>query len=464
MLVLVQMIIFKITNKTGLITSKGPEKATNKLGLWTSTSLVMGNMVGAGVFLLPAALATFGGISLIGWLFSSAGALLLAIVFSRLSKLLPHADGGPYAYTRSGFGDFPAFIVAWGYWISVWCTNATITVSLVGALSTFFPALATNSLLAVLTGLTAIWFLTWVNTRGIKASGRMQLITTILKMIPLVLVALTGLFFIRWKNFAPFNISGQSDISAITSTATLTFFAFLGMECATIPAGNVENPEVTIPRATLLGTVITTLVYILGTISVMGIIPARELQHSITPFADVAVMIWGNNARYWIGAGVAMAAFGGLNGWILIKGQIAYAIAKDKLFPAVFERRNKKGVPAAGIIIGSILVSVFMMMNYTRGLVEQFKFMLLLTTLTVLVPYLFSAAAYALLVLKKKEGSKSRRALALVIASLAFIFSLWAVIGAGQTVVFWGSLLLVAGIPFYIWVTWKRKLKNKSST
>ncbi|MHA4812645.1 amino acid permease, partial [Flavitalea flava] len=280
-----------ITNKTRHITNNGPEKAENKLGLWTSTSLVIGNMVGSGVFLLPGALASFGGISLLGWLFSSAGALLLAIVFSRLSKLLPHADGGPYAYTRSGFGDFSAFIVAWGYWISVWCTNATISVSLVGALSTFFPVLADNSLLAILTSLSAIWFLTWVNTRGIKASGRMQLITTILKMIPLILVAVAGLFFLHWKNFSPFNISGQSDLSAITSTATLTFFAFLGMECATIPAGNVENPEVTIPRATILGTVITTLVYILGTISVMGIIPSKDLQHSITPFADVAVLI-----------------------------------------------------------------------------------------------------------------------------------------------------------------------------
>ncbi|MHA4806448.1 amino acid permease, partial [Flavitalea flava] len=195
--------------------------------------------------------------------------------------------------------------------------------------------------------------------------------------------------------------------------------------------------------------------------SVMGIIPSKDLQHSITPFADVAVLIWGDNARYWIGAGVAMAAFGGLNGWILIQGQISYAIAKDKLFPAIFERKNKKGVPAAGIIIGSVLVSVFMMMNYTRGLVEQFKFMLLLTTLTVLVPYLFSAAAYALLVLKKKETGKRQRVGALVIASLAFIFSLWAVIGAGQTVVFWGTLLLIAGIPFYVWVVWKRKVSEK---
>ncbi len=429
----------------------------NKLGLWTSTSLVVGNMIGAGVFLMPAALAAYGSISLFGWVFSAIGAFLLARVFSNLSKLMPKADGGPYAYSRSGLGDFAGFLVAWGYWISIWCTNAAIAVSFVSALSTFFPPLATNAILAIFTGLGVIWLLTWINTLGIVTSGKLQLITTILKIIPLLVVALGGLFFFKAENFIPFNMSGTSDFSAITATATYTFFAFLGIECATIPSGSVINPEKTIPRATMLSILIVSVIYIISSFSIMGMIPGKNLQHSVTPFADAAVIIWGSSARYWISAGVAIAAFGALNGWILIQGQMPYAIAKDKLFPSVFCKENKKGVPARGIVISSILVSILMSMNYTKGLVEQFKFLILLTTLTVLIPYLFSTAAYIIIKLENRYLKPGTRWFStIVLASLAFLFSLWAIAGSGPEIVYWGLLLLLAGVPFYVMIIWKK--------
>ncbi|MES1221384.1 MAG: amino acid permease, partial [Bacteroidota bacterium] len=225
----------------------------NKLGLWTTTSLVVGNMIGAGIYLMPSTLAAYGGISLLGWLFSATGAFLIAAVFSRLSKLLPGVNGGPYAYTRKGFGDFMGFLVAWGYWISTWTSIAALAVSFVSALSTFFPVLNGNPVAAIVVGLSVVWLLTWVNTLGIVTSGIVQLITTILKLLPLLIIAIGGLFFINFKNFAPFNISGHSSFSAITATAALTLFSFLGIECATIPAGNVDNPTKTVPRATMLG-------------------------------------------------------------------------------------------------------------------------------------------------------------------------------------------------------------------
>ncbi len=428
-----------------------------KLGLWTSTSLVVGNMIGAGVFMMPAALAAYGGISLLGWVFSTIGAILLARVFSNLSKLMPQANGGPYAYSRRGLGDFAGFLVAWGYLVSIWCTNAAIAVSLVSALSTFFPALATNSLLAVITGLCSIWLLTWVNTRGIVTSGKLQLVTTILKILPLIAVAAGGLFFIHWNNFLPFNAGGKSDFAAISATTTYTFFAFLGLECATIPSGSVTNPEKTIPRATMLGIGLTAVIYLAGTISIMGMIPGRDLQHSVTPFTDAAVLIWGNSARYWVSAGIAIAAFGALNGWILIQGQMPYAIAKDKLFPPVFARENKKGVPARGMVVSSIFVSLLMYMNYTRGLVEQFKFLILLTTLSVLVPYLFSTASYIIIKMQNKHVNTGGKSIpAIMLASLAFLFAIWLIIGSGQEIVYWGFVLLMAGIPFYVWIIWKK--------
>jgi basic amino acid/polyamine antiporter, APA family len=425
-------------------------QTVKKLGLWTSTSLVLGNMIGAGVFMMPSTLASFGGISILGWVASSVGAFLLAKIFAHLSKMMPGSDGGPYAYSKTVLGDFAGFLVAWGYLISVWCTNAAITVSFISALSTFIPALATNSLLAVFTGLATIWILTWINTLGVLTSGKLQLITTILKVVPIFLVGIVGLFFIHWDNFLPFNASGTSTLSAITATTTLTFFAFLGIECATIPSGSVENPEKTIARATLLGTLIATIVYILSTISIMGMIPAAQLKTTVTPFADAATLIWGAGAKYWVSAGVAIAAFGALNGYILIQGQLPAAIASDHLFPAIFKKRNSKGVPAIGVVISSVIVSIFTMMNYTKGLVDQFKFLILLTTLTVLIPYLFSTAAYIIFRFKEANLTKWVRYSAILLAGLAFLFFMWMIIGSGQEIVYWGFVLCMSSIPVYV--------------
>lgn len=430
----------------------------NKLGLWTSTSLVAGNMIGAGIFMMPAAMASYGSIGLLGWVIAAAGAIILARVFSNLSKLLNDADGGPYAYAHEGFGDFTGFLVAWGYWISIWCTNAAIAVSLVSALSTFFPVLSASPVAAVITGLGAIWLLTWINTRGFAASGKLQLITTILKIIPLLLIAVAGIFYLKQGNLQSFNLSGKPDFTALTETATLAFFAFLGMECATIPSCSVTDPGKTIPKATMLGTVLVTIAYLASSISIMGMIPVEELRRSVTPFADAAAIIWGTHARYWVSAVVAIAAFGALNGWILVQGQIPSAIAKDKLFPAVFCKENSRGMPATGIMISSVLVSVLMVMNYTKGLVEQFKFLILLSTFTVLFPYVVSAAAYLVIrISKKPRGGWFSAA---VLASLAFLFSLWAIAGSGQETVYWGFIFLISGTPLYVWMIYDKNKRN----
>jgi basic amino acid/polyamine antiporter, APA family len=419
-----------------------------KIGLWTSTSLVIGNMIGSGVFLLPASLVAFGGISLLGWV---AGAIALALLFSNLSKIMPNALGGPYAYTRAGLGDFAAYLVAWGYWISIWCTNAAIAVTFVSYLTVFIPILKTNSLYSVGTGLAAVWLLTWVNTLGVKQAGRVQLITTVLKITPLVLISVVGLFYIDIKNFVPFNNSGESTFSAITASATLTLFAFLGLESATIPVGNIHEPEKTIPRATMIGTIVTILIYVLGSAVVMGMIPAAELKNSSAPFADAAALIWGDSARYWVAAGAIVSTFGALNGWILLQGQMPMAASRDKLFPAIFKKENKRGTFYLGIVISSILISGLMMMNLSKGLTDTFTFMILMTTVAIALPYLFSASSYGIFLLQdkfwKRDGISK-----LLLAFIAFAFSLWALIGSGKEAVYWGFIAIVSGVPFYVWM------------
>ena len=432
------------------------QESKNQLGLWTSTSLVIGNMIGAGVFMMPATLASFGGISLVGWICASIGAFLLSKVFAHLSNLLPAANGGPYAYSQKGLGDFAGFLVAWCYLVSVWCSNAAITVSFISAMSTFIPALSTNSLLAAFTGLATIWFLTWVNSLGILTSGKLQLVTTILKIVPIICIGIAGLFYIHCDNFLPFNNSGSSNFAAITATTTLTFFAFLGIECATIPSGSVANSASTVAKATTMGTLIATLVYILSTVAIMGMIPAAQLKTSVTPFADAAILIWGPSAQYLVSSGVAIAAFGALNGYILIQGQLPAAIAKDKLFPAVFALNNSKGVPALGMVISSVFVSVFMIMNYTKGLVAQFQFLILLTTSTIIIPYVFCTASFMILRLRKNFANNWTKTMAIMLASFTFIFCIWIMLGLGQETVFWGFFLTLFSVPIYVFAIAKR--------
>jgi APA family basic amino acid/polyamine antiporter len=279
----------------------------------------------------------------------------------------------------------------------------------------------------------------------------MQLITTALKLAPLFLIIVGGFFFFNSDNFSPFNLSNESTFSAISITAAMTLYAYMGVESATIPAASIENPEKTVPRATILGTVLTAMVYILGTVMIMGMIPPGILAESPAPYADAMEIISGPWGRDLVAIGAAIAAFGALNGWILVQGQIAMATAKDALFPKVFKRENKNGVPILGMVLGSILTSIVMLMNYTDGLVDQFKFLILLTALCVLIPYLFSAASYVLIRIRQKSSTTNWIS-TLGLGGLAFAYSLWAIFGAGEEAVFWGFILLMAGIPLYVYM------------
>ena len=220
--------------------------ARKGLGLWMCTALVVGNMIGSGIFLLPASLASFGPISIAGWVATSFGAVVLALVFGRLARLVPKT-GGPYAYTREGFGDFAGFLIAWGYWIALWAGNAAVAVAFAGYLGYLVPAIGQSNLAGLMVALAAIWFLTWVNIRGVAAAGAVQVVTTVLKILPLLLIATVGLAYVEPSNFTPVNASGQSNAAAIAACAALTLWAFLGLESATVPAGDVEQPEKTIP-------------------------------------------------------------------------------------------------------------------------------------------------------------------------------------------------------------------------
>ena len=425
------------------------------LGLGAATALVVGNMVGSGDYLLPSSLAKYGGLSILGWVVTAIGAVLLALVFARLGRAYPQT-GGPYTFARLAFGDFIGFQTAWGYWIATWTSNAALAIGFVSYLDDFWTTLASNKALAAVVAIAAIWLLTWINVIGVRAGGITQVITTIIKLIPLLFIAFVGLAFVHFDHFSPFNASNESGFDAVTNAATLTLFAFVGLESATVAAGDVRNPERTIPRATVIGTLTAAVVFILGQVAVLGVIPADELAKSTAPFADAAKVMFGSWAGTLVAVSAVIGTFGALNGWILLQGQVPLAAARDGLFPRIFARTSRSGAPVPGLIISSALMTVLILMNYTASLVDQFTQIILLATLSILVPYTYTAAAQLMFMVTDRERfSPGRLVRDGVIAVLAFAYTLWAIAGAGADIALKGFLLLLAGIPVYVWIRYR---------
>ena len=347
--------------------------------------------------------------------------------------------------------------MAWGYWISVLATNAAITSALVSYLTIFWPAVGHLPMLAAGVALGTLWLLTGLNASGVRNGGVVQLVTVVVKILPLVMIGAVGLFHLQPEAFALQPPPGQTPLTALNAAVALTLWAFLGFECACIPADNVVDPRRTIPRATILGTVITAVVYIASTVAVMGMVPAAELAASSAPFADAARQIWGDGAAYLMGLGAIVSCFGALNGWILVQGQIPMAMARDGLFPAVFAKTREDGTPAIAIIISSLFASLLLLFSFTGTLVELFTKTILLATLTAVVPYVFATLTELRFVLSEESAERSitgrARALgAVTIPIAAFLYAMWAVIGAGQETVYLGFILLLAGLPIYVWL------------
>jgi APA family basic amino acid/polyamine antiporter len=274
-----------------------------------------------------------------------------------------------------------------------------------------------------------------------------QIVTTALKLIPLAVVGVGGLFYFQPGAFSMPEARETTMGTQLVTVVTLTLWAFLGLECATIPAGSVREPERTIPRATIVGTVLTAIVYIVSTVGVMSLVPPATLATSTAPFADGARELVGGWGGSLVAIGAAVSCFGALNGWVLVAGQLPMAVAEDGLFPSVFGRLSARGTPARAMLIAGALGSALVAMNYTRGLVDLFTFIILLCTLSTLVPYAFCALAVWLM-----PGQPSPSGGAAMVSALAFAYAMIAVIGAGAETVFYGFVLLLFGLPVFVWV------------
>jgi len=423
-------------------------------------ALIIGSIIGVGIFNLPTSLAFYGPITLASMALTTVGALALALLFAALSRRLP-ADGGPYAYARVAFGNPLGFANAWSYWITAWAGNAAIAVGWVLYVEHFINT-GHNRLFSVLLVLVGLWIPAAINLSGVKNMGSVQVGTTIVKFVVLAFMSTVGLFYIQRANFTPWNISGESTITAIGGGMAIALFSYLGVETAAVAAAKVRDPDRNVPRATILGTIATAVVYMLSLTVVFGILPSSTLAEASAPFSDAANAMFGGT---WAGNVMAIAViisgFGALNGWTMICAEMPLAAAKDGLFPEAFKRISKKGVPAFGIVASTVLASLAMILNYLgSGGATVFTTLVLMTGITAAIPYAFSALAQLKWRWVDHRTVQTPRFIRdMIVAALSLVFSIlfiWYSRNTGNSFwVYWAPFLLAAGalllgIPVYL--------------
>jgi APA family basic amino acid/polyamine antiporter len=362
--------------------------------------------------------------------------------------------GGPYAFAREGLGEYMGFQTAYCYWVSLWVGNAGLVVALNGYLHVFFPVM-NNPKISCLVGIAITWLITFINLGGMSATGATQIVTTILKFVPFALAIPIGFYFFHHEYITEyFNVTTKSNFGAFSYAATLTLWAFIGLESASVPADSVDNPKRNIPLATIIGVLVAALIYILSSVAIMGTLPPAALANSSSPFAAAIGMVFGKWGQYIVAAGAIIACLGSFSGMVMITGQVSMAAADDRMFPKIFAKRNSMGVPAVGLIISSALMSILLIFTSNPNLVDQFQFIILIASVTALLAYIYTAIAE--IILLNKAGKSKYKKTHIVIALLALIYSFWAFFGSGFNIVFYVCMLLFSSLPIYTWVVWRK--------
>jgi basic amino acid/polyamine antiporter, APA family len=444
-------------------TQTTPAKAppeTGALSLTSATALVIGSIIGTGVFTMPAVLAGAGTSSLITLAVIAAGAMLLAVLFGQLTRRVPRSDGGLYAYARHEFGDFAGYLTGWCYWVQAWAGNAAIVSSwvfYVDALFAWHPSGVGNWAIA----LVGLWVPAALNLGGIRQMAWFQNVTVVLKYLPLLFIGIVGWFFVSGRNFGAFNASGGSLYSAIGIAAGVALFSFIGVEVAAITAKRVRDPHKNVGRASVYGTAASAIVYLLVSAAVMGLVPHHQLVNNGAPFVNAFEAMF--HGAGWAGKLVASVAvvsgIGALNGWTLVTAEVSRAPADDGLFPRPFAWTDRHGTAWFAVLIAAILPSVLMLWSYTtKAGLTVFTALVDLTVVAVAIPYLTSACAQlTFLVSGRRRVSGSRLARDLLVAGVSVLFSMWVTFAAGYQAVYQALVAVLLGIILYAFLNARRE-------
>jgi arginine:agmatine antiporter len=417
------------------------------MSLPQATMLVAGNMIGTGVFLLPVNLAQVGGIAIFGWVVATLGVAALGLIFAKLGQLDPQ-QGGPYAYARDFLGPYAGFQTNYVYWFGNWIGNIAIAVAAIGYLAELIPAI-TDPPASVVATAVVIWVLTFANILGPRLVGALEVWTMALALIPILAIALLGwIWFDSGTFMAGWNVSGGSDMQAVSRAASMALWAYMGIESAAVSAGVIENPKRNVPLATLIGLALAAVVYVLSSSVIMGIVPNEELQVSHAPFAEAARLALGPAGAIIISVCAVLKSIGSLGGWMLLVGQSAKAAADDGMFPRVFARLNSNGVPGTGLVIVGVLMTVVLFATMSPTLAGQFTRLVDLAVILIIVPYVYSAVA----VVKVIHDRKLPRTTFLIykwLAIAAVVYCLWAVVGGDPQTVVHAMVALLISVPLY---------------
>lgn len=432
-----------------------------EISLFMATMLVCGNMIGSGVFMLPATLAQVSGplATIIAWILTTTGSILIAISFANLGSKYP-STGGAYQYTKEAFGEFAGFLSAWLYWNGSWIGNAAIIIALASYASAIIPALQEPLYSAIFTS-SILWVITILNIIGVKKAGKIQTFATVFKIGFFALFIVASFLNFEKINLLPLLPEGKG-LTTIPLAATSTLWAFVGLESATVTAGEIKNPERNVKKSTIYGMLIASVIYILISIGSMGTMSNLELSLSSAPLIDILSNILGGSVGKILAIAVVVCILGTTIGWILSTARVSYAAGVDGVFPKFFGKLdNKHGTPINSLIIGSVLVNILIIMNYQKSMVSAFTFITILATLSFLPVYLLTSAAEMMLMFKGNSDFNFKIFIKKSLVPLiAFIYALWTIYGSGAETVMWGFILMLIGIPFYIYNHHKNKRDN----
>ena len=437
----------------------------HKLKFGALTALVVGSMIGGGIFSLPQNMASGAGAGaiLIGWLITAAGMLALAFVFQTLANRKPDLDNGVYAYAKAGFGNYLGFSSAWGYWISAWVGNVSYLVLLFGTLGLFFPVFGEgNTPAAILAASLLLWALHALVLRGIREAAFINLLTTIAKVVPLItFIALVGVAFKMDVFTADFWGQGNAELGSVLtqvkSMMLVTVWVFIGIEGASVYSARAQKRS-DVGKATLIGFIGVLALLVLVNVLSAGVMKQPELAALKNPsMAYVLSHVVGDWGAAFISIGLIISLAGALLAWILLSGEILYSAASDHTMPAFFRRENKNGVPANALWVSNGAIQLFLIITLFSS--SSYLDLLSLATSMILMPYFFSAV-YAVLIALRGDGyagCEHLRRKDTIIGLIATVYGVWLLYAAGVQYLLLSALLYAPGAVVYIWARRENK-------
>jgi APA family basic amino acid/polyamine antiporter len=421
---------------------KPQSNTASKIGFLGLVSMVIGAQLGASAFLMPAQMAQFRTVGLGGWCLGCLGAILITLVFSLLC-IKTTKVGGPHIYARMFFGEKIGFFVTWVYWCGAWACNPIVISIAVNYLMSITGVLSPMEKLTL--EIIIVVLLTLLNTRGIKVTSNVEIVLTIIKIIPLILVPIVALTRVNLENFAELTPGNTSVADTLIKATILSFWGFVGLEEGTSPASVVNNPRKTIPLAIVFGTACVAMICILNTVATFGVIHPEQLENEAAPFAKILLILFGGTYNNLIGITTFLICIGSLNAWIFFSGQIAQSAAKENIFPGVFAKSNDRGAPGYALWTSAMGTVVILVLQKSPLFADKINAFLDMSIVVYITLYTTTILAH----MKFMRQAKTKSVLQVFISTLALIFCCFVLYNSDWFDFSALGIMIVSGIPIY---------------